>query len=308
MIPAERLLMWKRIVSLIVAVGVLLAATTALAANWSNSTTTSPYSVAVIPVKRSTNVFGQDTYAQEYNSAAAGDSIYFAVRVDVPENPVAAQLTLKATNAIINAPTAATLPSAQGVYYLQESGGWSSSFVVLNGYCTGSPTVTAAIRGLAQLDSVGSYTIARSDGFVFLSDTGKGMAFYTDATDRVYSAKIILGGYCYGCRLDTVKLTGAVLADDSEAALIARQVFNALQMDASAVLAGQVYMSDELLDQNFGRNIATRYSKTWGVASTTTLATTAVTEVPATGVAGDLFVCGGILVMLVLALKIKKKE
>ena len=95
--------------------------------------------------------------------------------------------------------------------------------------------------------------------------------------------------------------------------MICRNVLRTMDIDGAALLGGSVYMTDRLLAANFGALIDTGAAKTWGAApqaapSVIALPLSAVPEVPATGIAGDLFVCGGVLAMVVIALAEKRKR
>ena len=84
----------KKLFALLLAVMLMLAAVPAFAADWSNQEVTSPYSVTVIPVKLTVNLFGQTSYTQDFSAAKAGDTINFAVCVEIPDKPQAATLKI----------------------------------------------------------------------------------------------------------------------------------------------------------------------------------------------------------------------
>lgn len=291
----------RKLFAMLLAVLLMLTAVPALAATWDNPDVTSPYSVTVIPVRQRT-VFGQTYTDQYFGAAAAGDNIMFAVRVEVPDKPRAATLTVKAQNAVLDCVLTGTLPMTQGVYYMKSTGEFSTVFQVITGYCTGVPSVTASIRGDERVTSVGQYSIVRSDGYIVAS-AGRGVQFYSDAKGKVYTSYVI------GSNFKT-KLTSYILTEDSEAGVIARDVLRVMGIDGAALLGDNVYMTDRLLSANFGVLIDTEYTKTWGVtAPTTTLPVTAVADVPSTGMAGELFVCAGICAMiLIVSFGGKKRE
>lgn len=265
----------KKIFAFIMVMVFLLTAVPVLAATWDNPDVTSPYSVTVIPVKLTVNLFGQTSYTQDFSSAKAGDTVNFAVRIEIPEKPQAATLTIKANNAVLNSATTATLPLSAGVYYLTADGAMQKDFCILSAYCTGAPTISAYIKGSATASSAGSLQISTdSGGFVF-SDSGRGMSFFTDSAGKVYSSYVFGLDFKY-------KLTAEILAADSEAGTIARYVIKTLGMDGNVLLGGNVYMSKNILAKNFGVLVDTEMSKTWGAAELP-VSTLPVPEVPATG-------------------------
>lgn len=294
----------KKALMLMMSAVLLLTGTAGLAASWADPEPVSPYGVAVIPLRERT-VFGQTYTEQYFGAAAAGDDIAMAIRIEVPENAQPATLRLEAENAVLNCVYSAELPMAQGVYYLQSNGVFFKELQVIKGYCSGVPTVSAHIDGKEKINSIGQYAIIRSDGYI-VTENRRGMAFHTDAKGKVYAAFV----------LDTnskTKLTAYLLNEDSEAGVICRNVLRAMDIDSSALLDGSVYMTDRLLAANFGALIDTEAVKSWGAApqatpSVTALPLSTVPEVPATGIAGDLFVCGGILAMVVIALAEKRKR
>lgn len=272
----------------------------AMAASWDNPDVTSPYSVTVIPVRQRT-VFGQAYTDQYFGTAVAGDDISMAIRVEVPDKPRAATLTVKAQNAVLDCALTATLPMTQGVYYLKSTGEFSSVFTVITGYATGSPTVTATITGTERVTSVGQYSITRSDGYIVAS-AGRGVQFCPDAKGKIYTSYVI------GSNFKT-KLTSYILTEDSEAGVIARDVLRVMGIDGAALLGGNVYMTDRLLAANFGVLIDTEFTKTWGItasAPTTTLPVTAVADVPSTGWKTDAIVIGGICVLCLIVWLVRK--
>ena len=268
----------KKILSILLAALLLLCVSPAMALDWSNPDVVSPYSVGIIPIKVSTNIFGQATYSQEFGAAAAGDTINFAVRVQVPDNPSSAVLTIKASNAVINSATTATVPKTAGVYYLCADGSMTTAMTFISGYCTGVPTISAYIKGADTIDSAGTLQIATDSGGYVFYDSGRGMEFYTDSTSRVYSSYVFGLDYRY-------KLTSAIAAEDSEAGTVARYVLSTLGIDSAQLLAGKVYMSNRILAANFGKLVDTETSKTWGINA---VAITPVAEVPATSGPYDL--------------------
>ena len=268
----------KKLFAILLAVLLMLTAVPALAATWDNPDVTSPYSVTVIPVKLTVNLFGQTSYTQDFSSAKAGDTVNFAVRIEIPDKPQAATLTIKANNAVLNTATTATLPLSAGVYYLTADGAMQKDFCILSAYCTGVPTVSAYVKGSATVSSAGSLAIsADSNGFVF-SDSGRGVAFYPDAQGKVYSSYVFGLDFKY-------KLTAEILAADSEAGSIARYVLKTLGMDGNALLGGSIYMSKNILAKNFGVLVDTETHKTWGETTypVTAVPVDTVPEVPATG-------------------------
>lgn len=289
----------KKLLATLLAVLLVLTAVPAFATTWDNPDVTSPYSVTVIPVKLDVNLFGQTSYTQDFGAAKAGDTVSFAVRVEIPDKPQAATLTIKANNAVLNSATTATLPLSAGVYYLTADGAMQKDFCILSAYCTGIPTVNAYVKGSATVSSAGSLAInTDSNGFVF-SDAGRGMSFYADAAGKVYSSYVFGLDFRY-------KLTSEILAADSEAGSIARYVIKTLDMDGNALLAGNIYMSKNILAKNFGVLVNTETSKTWGDApqtmpSTITLPVSPIAEIPATGAESNLIVISGVLLILGIA-------
>lgn len=268
----------KKILTILLAFALVLSASvTAFAADWSNRDVVSPYSVAIIPVKITTNMFGQTSYTQDFSTASAGDSVSFVVRVEVPEKSQEATLTLKSSDLVLNAVNLANVPVTHGVYYLTALGTFSSSFSIISGYCTGVPTVTANIRGAKTVESVGTLHITKSDGYIF-SENGRGVAFYTDSLGKVYASYVFGIDYRY-------KLSSTILSEDSEVGAVARKVLKILGMDGADVLNGSVYITDDILAMNFGRLVNTSASHTWG-ADVKIIPVTPVAEVPATGSLG----------------------
>lgn len=291
----------KKLFAMLLAVLLMLTAVPALAATWDNPDVTSPYSVTVIPAKLTVNLFGQTSYTQDFSSAKAGDTVNFAVRIEIPDKPQAATLTIKANNAVLNTATTATLPLSAGVYYLTADGTMRKDFAILSAYCTGAPTISAYIKGNATVSSAGSLAISTdSGGFVF-SDSGRGMSFYTDTAGKVYSSYVFGLDFRY-------KLTSEILAADSEAGSIARYVLKTLGMDGNALLGGSIYMSKNILAKNFGVLVDTETHKTWGETTypVTAVPVDTVPEVPATGLVGDIFTAFGIIVMIGIAWLIYK--
>lgn len=284
---------------LLILVALLLFCTTASAATWTQNDVVSPYSVQIIPVRVSTNFFGQQTYTPlDFCDAKTGDNISFAVQVNIPENAQAATLTVKPVNAVLNCATSASLPTSQGVYYLSASGSMQSTFAVLGGYCTGVPTINAYIRGNTTVNSVGMLKITTdSNGFIF-TDNGRGMEFYPDASGKVYTAYVFGLDYRY-------KITHEIVAGDTEAGSVARYVLKTLGMESSDLLAGNVFMSKNVLAKNFGVLADTETSKSWVVQTTPqaaiTLPVSTVAEVPATGFEADVIQISCTLVILGVA-------
>lgn len=295
----------KKLFAMLLAVLLMLTAVPAFAADWSNREVNSPYSVGIVPVKLYTDIFGSVQYKQDFGTAEAGDNIAFAVRVEVPEKAQSATLTIKATNAVLNSSMTANIPTTQGVYYMNANGSLQSGFCVISGYCTGVPTIKASISGNTKVQSVGQYSIVRSDGFIFLNN-GRGVAFYTDSTSKIYSARIILDGTCPGRNENSTKLTYEIMNDDCEAAWIARNALNALQINLSDLLAGNIFMNEKILAANFGNPIDCEYSKTWG-ETVFPVSTVPVPKVPATGILGDGFIIAGVIIMVGLVWLILKK-
>lgn len=289
----------RKILLLLLALVMLFAITApAYAVSWGDPVVTSPYTVSVIPVRQRT-VFGQ-TYLEQYQGAAvAGDDIYAAVRVEVPENPRAGTLTIKAQNAVLDCVLTSTLPMTQGVYYLSPAGGFTTAFTVISGYATGNPTVTATVTGTERVTSVGQYGIVRSDGYIVTAN-GKGMQFCPDAKGKVYSSFVLHS-------TEKHKLTSYLLLEDSEEGVIARDVLRVLGIDGTTLLNGGIYMTDRLLAANFGLLVDVEVSKTWGdvgilVSATPapTLSVTPITEVPNTGWETNAFVIVGICILCLL--------
>lgn len=280
----------KKILCLTLTLLLLLPASASAA--WDNPQTTSPYSVGIIPVREKTDIFGKKSYTQDFETASAGDSIAFVIRVEVPENPRPAQLHLTGQNATINSALLATLPDAPGLYYYKADGTFSPDMTPISAYCTGTPTITASIKGTEQIASAGGYFITRSDGYIFAAN-GRGMELYPDAQGRVYAAWVFGPGYRH-------RMSAALMADAGEPAAVARGVLRALSMDEAALLSGNVYMTERLLAANFGALVDTEVSKTWGY-TVTELPTTPpqtiipVAGVPATGAEDEFLMCALIL-------------
>jgi hypothetical protein len=293
----------KKLIIAILVLALLLASVPVAALNWSDTDVSGAYSVAVIPVKVVTDIAGNQTYQRYNGTAAAGDTIAFAVRLEVPEDVQPGTLTVKAKNAVINASTSAVLPGTQGLYYLTSVGTFSSAFSVITAYCEGTPTVTAYVTGDADAVSAGSLTISATSGGYVFSDTGRGMEFYAASDYHVYSAYVFGLDFRY-------KLTNQILTEDSEAGVVARYILKTLGISGTDLLAGTVCMNDRIISANFGDLIDTDGSYTWGT-TVTTIPVTTVTEVPATGstIGGIIFAVYLACMLSVLAwIRIEKKR
>lgn len=292
----------KKVITFLLICLLLTAGPAVLAADWGNPQTVSPYSVGIIPVKETTTLFGQKSYTQDFGAASAGDSVSFAIRVEVPAEPRPAILTLKGSGATINAALTASLPDTPGVYYFHADGTFSANMAPITAYCTGVPTVRAEIRGTEKIESIGGYQIIRSDGFIFTNGS-RGMSFHTDAQGCVYASHVFGPDYKH-------RMTAALMAENGEPAAVARGVLQALSMDPAALLSGNVFITERLLSVNFGVLVDTETEKTWAhVLPQATPYVNTITYPPATGGATVLpVVCMGASALIAtVARRVKRR-